>query len=488
MVADFRMLASHNHLNLLSKCGILRFRLNEFTMNILRRCEEIAEQPGTAEDRLQAVCMCLHNYGVQNRQEFMVVFDRIEEIFSDLDKNHLYKELMAAQMTYMEQQVQQNANIMSLVEEFYDDVLYEDPNVVWFERLQQWGILRPIRSQDFPQVFDNCQNTDKLAAVLSAGLMDVEDELFGAQSWLTTNLATSNNVFALRAFAKSLPGLLKPWEDDFCRTTQTLLEEMAQYGLYSCPHPRSEGDDFFCELLDHSSEFNQLLPEAARIDHHSLVQRLDLLLHDSLGPVLTNIIWPSVEHHTYPSVVVVQYLGAHLSDHWTNQDINHIPTFPSATSTEWEDIAFHHFLQPLSATERAQILYMALGRMRPQSSLMPPQNAPVAHLPWVDEAWELRRKSFAEDRWDEHKDNNLCNYIVASRSQNVCEQWISILLDGLKLEPVYFLDANHFHPAVESDVVCTPWPQQWVRNHPRVQHALLQRNILTEGVVAVKKM
>lgn len=491
MVADFRMLASHKHLNFTSECGILHFLFNEFIMNILRTCEDAIAQSETDEERVRAVCACLHTYGAQSLKEFQAVYNMVEGAVSLPDgASDIYTALMQAQVSFIEQQVQKNANVASLVEDFYEHLLYENPDFVWFERMKQWGVLREIKSQDFPHLFDECQNSEKLAAILTAGLMDVEDELFGVQSWLTTNLSYSKNIFALRAFGQSLPALLEPWKEDFCNTTQTLLEEMAQYGLYSHPHPRAEGDAFFCELLDHSSQFNQLLPAEARIDHLMLVQRLDLLLHDSLGPVLTNIVWPSVERHAYPSAVVVQYLGNHLSDHWTNQDINYVPQFPSAASSQWEDVAFHHFLRTLSDEHRAQILYMALGRMRPKSSLGNAEHASIAHLPWIDEAWDLRPKSFAEDRWHEHKDNNLCNYMVASRSQQACEQWIAILMTGLNLDPAYFLDNTNAasQPHTYNEVVCTPWPEQWVRNHPLIQHELLRRSISDGGVSAVKKM
>lgn len=491
MVADFCILASHKHLNLSSECGILHFLFSELTMNILRKCEDAIAQAKTDEERVRAVCACLHAHGAPSRKEFMKIFDLLEGCLSEeTNEPHIYEALTQAQVSFIDQQVQKKADVSSLIEEFYDELLYENPDFVWFERMKQWGVLREIKSQDFPHLFDECQNSEKLAAILTAGLMDVEEELFGVQSWLTTNLAHSKNIFALRAFGQSLPSLLEPWADDFCQTTQTLLEEMAHYGLYSHPYPREEGDAFFCELLDHSSHFNQSLPTAARINHVSLVQRLDLLLHDSLGPVLTDIVWPVVERHAYPSAVVVQYLGNHLSDHWTNQDINYVPQFPSATSTEWEDVAFHHFLRPLSEEHRAQILYMALGRMRPKSSLGNAEHASIAHLPWIDEAWDLRPKSFAEDRWDEHKDNNLCNYMVASRSQQACEQWIAILMTGLNVDPAYFLDNTNAasQPHTHNEVVCTPWPAQWVRNHPLIQHELLRRSISDGGVSAVKKM
>lgn len=458
-------------------------------MSILFKCEEIVNQPWTADEKLAAVCDALRTDGAMKLGEYMRVFDLVES-FTDQEFDHIDSVLMEAQTYFIAHNVLHHTPYaQALVNEFYNQLLYENPDMVWFDRIKNMGLLRNIESKDFPSLFDDCQNSNKLTSILCANLIDVEEDLFGVQSWLMTSLSQSHNISALMAFGQSVRTLLADFNDlEFCDTTRKLLEEMAHYGLYSDPHPRSlKAESFLRELLDHSSDFNALLPQQARINPVSLTQRLDLLLHDSLGPDLLAHLWPQVEQHSYPSLVVVEHLGNYLSDYWTNTDINHAPKFPQKNSSEWVDQVFHHFLHPLSCEDRAQILYMALGRLRPENSLGRTSNhaAQIAHLPWLDAAWELRQPSFLDDKWDDNKQNNLCNHIVASRSQNACEQWISILIDDLGLSPEFFL---HSTVLSTSDDMNTPWPQQWVRNHPRVQRCILQDNIVDSGVSVVKKM
>jgi hypothetical protein len=209
-----------------------------------------------------------------------------------------------------------------------------------------------------------------------------------------------------------------------------------------------------------------------------------------LDEEVMKIFLPALES-PYPSVVVVQYLGGYLSDLWSNTTVDCIPKLPTLGSSEWPAPIFDRLMEQLSAKERLNVLYMALGRMRPKNSLTrgePP--SVVAHLPWMDEAWQLRPASLIEQHWDEHEGSNLCNFLVPVRSLAFIDEWITALLNRLQISAAdaakdteNLIETTNLH-----DLVCAPWPQQALRNHPWVQQQIIALSIPDNSVSGVKKM
>lgn len=465
-------------------------------MKTLSQCVEIVAAPLTRSEKLDALFDCVRTFGVYTRDNLMDIFDLGLPLLShenSQNRRDFHQFLMTAQAQFIAHVGLKTPQAKELLEEFYIDLLYEQKDYMWFDHMKNHGLLRAIESNDFPNLFDQCCNAEKLSAVLSSNLFDVEDEIFGVQSWLTTSLAQSANVFALRGFAQSLRHLLCNFNDEkFCFTVQVLLEEMAQYGLYTHVLEHKPKTDFFVELFDHKSAFNQLLPVQARVNHRSMLQRLDLLLHDisSLDAEVIKIFLPALEE-PYPSAVVVQCLGGYLSDMWSNSALGCPPQIPGSGSSEWPAPIFDQVLKHLSIQDRLHVLYMALGRMRPENSLTrTEQSCVVAHLPWMKEAWALRVPSLSEERWEEYEDDNLCNYMVPVRSLQGVEDWIAALLTRLELCAQDAATATEDLP--ESTVInglkCTPWPQQLLRKHPLVQQAILSSNLPDNSVSTVKKM
>lgn len=464
-------------------------------MNILSQCVEIVAAPLTRSEKLDALFDCVKVLGVRTQDDLMEVFDLglpLLESDDSQNRRNLYHFLMNAQAQFIAKDGLRNPNAKALLEEFYIELLYEQKDYIWFEHIKNHDLLREIKSNDFPYMFDHCCNAEKLSAVLSSDLFNVQDEIFGAQSWLTTSLAHSANVFALRGFGQSLRHLLCDLnEEEFCSTVQIVLEEMAQYGLYTHALELTHTTDFFVDLFDHNSPFNQLLPPAARINHRSMLQRLDLLLHDvnALGADVMKIFRPALED-SYPSVLVVQYLGAYLSDMWSNTTVDCIPALPSVGGLEWPAPIFDHLLGQLSIDERLKVLYMALGRMRPKNSLLDRSPSVVAHLPWIDEAWRLRPASLGEHYWDEHENSNLCNFLVPVRSMAFIEEWITVLFTRLQISSADAATATENLPSTTNidGLICTPWPQKSVRNHPWVQQHIIALSVPDSGAPGTKKM
>lgn len=464
-------------------------------MNTLSQCVEIVAAPLTRSEKLDGLFDCVTTFGVRTRDDLMDIFDLglpLLESDGSHDRRNLHHFLMSAQAQFIATYGLKTPHAKELLEEFYIELLYEQKEYMWFEHIKNHGLLQEIESNDFPHMFDQCRNAEKLSAVLSSNLFDVGDEILGIQSWLTTSLAQSANVFALRAFGQSLRHLLcELKEEEFCSTVQTLLEEMTQYGLYTHVGGHNHTTDFFVEILDHKSVFNQLLPAQARVNHSRMLERLDLLLHDinPLDPAMMGILLPALED-PYPSVVVVQYLGGYLSDLWSNTTVDCIPTLPLSGDLEWPAPIFDRLLGQLSANDRLNVLCMALGRMRPINSLTR-GSAPsvVAHLPWIEEAWKLRPRSFIEERWDEHEGSNLCNFLVPVRASAFIDEWITALLPRLQIsmEDVVKITEN-LNTTNINGLVCTPWPQICLRNHPLVQQHIIALSIPNNSVSGVKKM
>lgn len=496
MVPHFCILASRRRLNFLSNCGILRADPSGFHMNILQRCTTIIDSSLTNKDKLECVFDCIKTYGASTHDEWMDVFDMGVSLINESDsnaRNNLHYYFMGAQATYIAGTGLNTSDSQRLLKEFYTDLIYEDPEYMWFEHIKHCSLLKPIESKDWCHVFDNCHNSEKLARVLSEGLFNVDEELFGVQSWLTTSLAQSANVFALRGFGQSLKHLLSHLSDeDFFVTSQTLIEEMTQYGLYTHYLDTSK-NDFFIELLDHTSVFNQGLPHQARINHKSMLQRLDLLLHDTnaLDGQLLQYVSGALDEE-WPSEIIVTHMGAHLSDLWANCGKDQLPNLAAMGSTQWPAPVFDHFLSRLSIDQRIQVLYMGLGRLRSKNTIMPPsQPIPMlAHLSWMEDSWKMRPLSFSEAKWEEYEADNLSHYLIPVRAANRMEEWIFMLIERLDLSAVSLVEAIE-QPVFTTEhegLKCTPWPQQLLRKHPFVQQAIIAFNLADNSVSTVKKM
>ena len=466
-----------------------------FRVKILSQCVQIVDAPLTRLEKLDALFDCVKKTGVRTHSDLMDIFDLglpLLEKDGTSDRRNLHQRLMTAQAQFIAKDGLQTPHAKELLEEFYIELLYECPEYMWFEQIKHQSLLKPIDSKDWCHVFDNCQNAEKLAAVLAEGLFNVDEEIFGAQSWLTTSLAQSANVFALRGFGQSLRHLLCNFnEEEFCSTVQIVLEEMAQYGLYTHVSEHDPKTDFFVELFDHNSVFNQLLPVQARVNHRSMLQRLDLLLHDvnALDAEVMKLFLPALKD-PYPSILVVQSMGGYLSDLWSNTTMDCIPTLPIAGDVEWPAPIFDHLLEQLSTDERLKVLYMALGRMRPKNSLLDSSLSVVAHLPWINEAWALRSASLIEHHWDEHEGSNLCNFLVPVRSQAFIEEWITTLLTCLQISATDAAKTTENLSATTNvdGLLCTPWPQKALRNHPWVQQHIIALSMPNTNVPGVKKM
>lgn len=463
-------------------------------MNTLDRCATIIDGTLTDTNKLEGVFDCIKTHGFLTHDELTDAFVLVRSLVGHENAGYrLHYYLMGAQAEYIASCIGVNApDTPRLLEEFYTELLYEHPEYMWFEHMKHHGLLQPIESKDWSEVFDNCRNAEKLAAVLSENLFDADEEIFGVQSWLTTSLAQSANVFALRAFGQSLKHVLSHLNDDeFCSTVQTLIEEMTQYGLYTYNQDSSK-HDFFVELLDHTSIFNQGLPDQARLNHKSMLQRLDLLLHDvnALDGSLMQYVAAALQE-PWASEIVVEHMGAYVSDLWANCGQNQIPDLASAGSMEWPAPVFDHFLPQLSTDERIRVLYMGLGRLRSKNTIVSSSQPQlrIAHLPWMEQSWNMRRVCLSEAKWEEYEGDNMCNYLVPVRAANQTEEWISLLMERLEISAVDLAQAvEHPISTVSNDLPCTSWPQDLVRDHPLVQRELIQRNVPDTQVLGVKKM
>lgn len=465
-------------------------------MNTIERCAAIIDGTLPDKEKLEGVFDCIKTYGFLTQDELMDAFTLVVSLVGQDNAGYrLHYYLMGAQAQFISSCIDMNApDTPRLLTEFYTELLYEHPEYMWFEHIQHHNLLKPIESKDWSHVFDNCHNTEKLAAVLSAGLFNVDEEVFGVQSWLTTSLAQSANILALRGFGQSLKHLLSHLsEDEFFITSQILIEEMTQYGLYTHSLDTSK-QDFFIELLDHNSIFNQALAPQARINHKSMLQRLDLLLHDTNaldGPLLHYIF--SALQEEWPSEIIVEHMGAYVSDLWANCGKDQLPELADWGSANWPAPVFDHFLAQLSTDERICVLYMGLGRLRSKNTIISssqPQLS-VAYLSWMNDSWKTRPLSLSEARWEEYEGDNLCNYLVPVRAANQMNEWISMLMERLDLSAVDLLGPLE-HPIFtpHEDFTCTPWPLMLLRNHPLVQREVLQNSVSVPDaqVLAVKKM